>query len=176
MNEKKVPETNVGSEKIKLFSTKRLVVGENYDECGFNVHTTSTGLNDRTFSFLAENSWACAEWIRLISTTALVAKQNAVPLHKKYQVNAFCLPGAFQRKHWSLIVEWQEQARRVIESSSFQKFSALLIVVNFLTNVIQTETLPQAGSYDFRLFQSLDLAFTMVVTRPRSSFLVTHPY
>jgi hypothetical protein len=57
----------------------------------------------------------------------------------------------------------QEQARRVSESLYFQQLFGLLIVINFVINVIQTETLPPAESYEFRLFNGLDLAFTMVV-------------
>ncbi len=83
-------ETDVGSKESELFLTDRLV-GKKYDECGFNVHTTSEGLTERIFSFLAENSQACAEWISLISTAASVAKKNAVPHYRNYQVNALCL-------------------------------------------------------------------------------------
>jgi hypothetical protein len=77
-------------------------------------------------------------------------------------------------------VKLQEQAKRLSESPYFQHFIALLIVINFVINVIQTETLPPDGSYEFRLFNGLDLAFTLVspllaILLAGRSFVLTPP-
>ena len=44
----------------------------------------------------------------------------------------------------------------------FQRFFALLIAINFMLNVVQTETLPPADSYQYKLFAGLDTSFTLV--------------
>ena len=44
----------------------------------------------------------------------------------------------------------------------FQRGSALLVALNFVLTVIQSEILPPEDSFQNRLFNGLDIAFTTV--------------
>ena len=59
----------------------------------------------------------------------------------------------------------QEPFVEVTECAAFKQGSALLIVANFVLNIVQYEILPDPGTVLFLLFDRLDMAFT-IVTNP----------
>jgi hypothetical protein len=87
--------TKAGAKKSALSSFKSWV-DENHDERGFNIHSSVEGATERIFSFLAEDSQACVEWIHLINTNASFAKKNSVHYYRHYQVKHLSFQGVFQ--------------------------------------------------------------------------------
>ena len=59
----------------------------------------------------------------------------------------------------------QEPFVEVTECAAFKQGSALLILANFVLNIVQYEILPDPGTVLFLLFDRLDMAFT-IVTNP----------
>ncbi len=94
----KFPEDKSNSDKPELKSTKSLV-SRNHD-CGFNVHTKCEGsVTGRIFSFLAENTQTCDEWIDLIKSESLIAKKNSVPFYRNLQVTILVVSSSLEAYH-----------------------------------------------------------------------------
>ena len=50
----------------------------------------------------------------------------------------------------------------MVGSSRFQQGSALLVFLNFVLTVAQSERLPPEDTFEFRLLSGIDIAFTSV--------------
>jgi hypothetical protein len=65
-----------------------------------------------------------------------------------------------QKLRLSKLDIFRSRCREIYRSDVLQSFVALLIVINFICNIVQNETLPLAGSPEDHLFNQLDLIFT----------------
>ena len=65
-----------------------------------------------------------------------------------------------QKLRLSKLDIFRARCREIYKSDVLQCFVAVLIAVNFITNIIQNETLPLPGTPEERLFNQLDLIFT----------------
>ncbi len=54
----------------------------------------------------------------------------------------------------------RSRCREIYRSDALQSVVAALIIVNFISNMVQNQTLPLPNTPEDRLFNQLDLAFT----------------
>lgn len=111
----------------------------------FEVCTELEGYNSgKKFKFRASSPTECQD---IVATLQRMVRQ-AIDTHKR-------------QTNWQ---KSQQEVARIFNSSPFQMSSALLIFANFLFNVIQNQTLPQEGTAEGKLFEDIDLAFTIIFT------------
>ncbi len=74
-----------------------------------------------------------------------------------------------QKLRLSKLDRFRSRCREFYRSDALQSFVATLIVINFITNIIQNEILPLPGTPEDHLFNQLDLVFTGLLPPSRRS-------
>ena len=107
------------------------------------VQTIEGGRNSgRSYYFGVESEARRNEWVNAMNEAILAAKRR------------------LQKLRLSKLDIFRARCREIYKSDVLQCFVAVLIAVNFITNIIQNETLPLPGTPEERLFNQLDLIFT----------------
>ena len=140
----------------------------------FNVHTIATGYNGgRTYCFRVDNASSskasldsCNTWVAHIKKQCELAIQRVA--HNTFVQTSKVMSPPPQTS-FSAFAEWQLfrqlRVQHLLTSHAWQRIFGLIIFMNFVINMVQSQTLPGDDTPFGRVFANLDITFTSVSHR-----------
>ena len=135
----------------------------------FNVHTIATGFNGgRTYCFRVEDASSsaaslesCNEWVAQIKKASKIAIQRVA--HNTFIQTTKVTTDSTLSQHIShASMLWQLRMQQLLTSHLWQRTFGLIIFLNFVINMVQSQTLPGDDSPFGHIFNVLDITFTAV--------------
>ena len=125
-------------------------------QCMFEIFTADGGLsNRRSYAFKCESNVERDNWV-------LGLRRQMVAEHERF----------LRENHRTNFYKLQRWMKQVYDSEYCSCTGAVMVLVNFIANIVQFEMLPVEGSHELHVFQIVEDVFTVLFTLEP---LVQHP-
>lgn len=127
-------------------------------QCMFEIFTADGGLsNGRSYAFKCESNVERDNWV-------LGLRRQMVAEHERF----------LRENHRTNFYKLQRWMKQVYDSEYCSCTGAVMVLVNFIANIVQFEMLPVEGSHELHVFQIVEDVFTVLFTLELSMNMIAN--